>query len=91
MKQFLVAAVILGSMSAAVLHASDEASGATVTVTVTSVTNKWHACKYEDGAGQTRCVWVGDVRGNGEGQSFFKNRRGFHFITHERAVHMLSK
>ena len=30
---------------------------------------EWHACKYEDGSGQKRCIWDARHMGNGEGHS----------------------
>lgn len=53
--------------------------------------SKWVPCNYEDGSGQVRCVWVADERGNKEGHSFFINRKGVHFISADRARHMLGR
>lgn len=55
-----------------------------------AATDKWQPCEYEDGSGQVRCVWDAGSMGNGVGQSFFKNRRGYHDISHARAVRMLA-
>ena len=76
MKQVLVAAAIIAGIIAAGDHAN-------------AAVDKWQPCKYEDGSGQVRCVWDASVRGVGGGQSFFMNARGQHFVTHERAHHML--
>lgn len=49
-----------------------------------------HACKYEDGSGQARCVWDARHMGNGEGRSLIIRKGGtddmsVRVITHKRA------
>lgn len=50
----------------------------------------WEVCLYEDGSGQSKCVWDGRHNGNGKGDSLLIRRGGeddakVKVITHYRA------
>lgn len=58
----------------------------------------WSACHYEDGSGQSHCVWVGsDPRfGNGVGRSYRAIHGGtpqarYHYVAARRALWLLSQ
>lgn len=51
----------------------------------------WRACLSDEGESSFNCVWDARHMGNGEGRSFFINRKGVHPIHHARAHDMLNR
>lgn len=50
---------------------------------------RYAPCAYEDGPGP--CVWDARHRGNGEGHSFYINRRGTLFLLPHHLAHYVSQ
>lgn len=66
-----------------------------MTSTAAQAHTNWKPCKYEDGSGQSRCIWDARHMGNGFGDSLIIRKGGtdemkVKVISHRRAHRLLN-